>query len=169
MPAAMSKRERVHRTLAGQETDQVPLYDLLRNDAAFAHFSGQALPPLAGDEATLTRLNQLAGQAVGAFLDMTRSVGFGPAVECETTDEFGFVHHHAPFEKTSWISRRPFDDEAGATRFLQQWVVRMQEQARAIDANPAAHRERYHHAFLQTNSRTLENLLAMCQVAHEAR
>ncbi|MCC7261391.1 MAG: hypothetical protein IT369_02605 [Candidatus Latescibacteria bacterium] len=148
----MSKRERVERTMAGQETDRVPLYDLLRNDAAFAHFGGEPLPPLAKDAATLARLNHLAGQAVGALLDMTRAVGFGPVVEEETTDEFGFVHHHAPFEKTSWISRRPFDDEAGATRFLQQWVARIREQTRAIEANPAAHREQYHRAFLQTQA-----------------
>ncbi|MBI2503443.1 MAG: hypothetical protein HYW07_09480 [Candidatus Latescibacteria bacterium] len=148
----MSKRERVEKTMAGQETDRVPLYDLLRNDAAFAHFSGEALPPLAGDEATLARLNRLAGRAVNAFLDMTRSVGFGPVVECETTDEFGFVHHHAPFEKTSWIARRPFDGEAGAIRFLKGWIVRMQGQARTITANPWAHREQYHRTFLQTQA-----------------
>jgi hypothetical protein len=152
MPAAMSKRERVEKALAGEETDRVPLYDLLRNDAAFAHFSGEALPPLANDAATLARLNCLAGRAVNAFLDMTRSVGFGPAVEGETTDEFGFVHHHAPFEKTSWISRRPFADEAGALRFLKQWTRRMQAQARTIEANPWAHREQYHRNFLQTQS-----------------
>ena len=152
MPAVMSKRERVDKTLAGQETDRVPLYDLLRNDAAFAHFSGESLPPLANDEGTVSQLYQLAGRAVGAFLDMTRAVGFGPAFEHETTDEFGFVHHHAPFEKTSWIARRPFDDEAGATRFLQQWTRRMQEQARTITTNPWSHREHYHRTFLQTQA-----------------
>lgn len=152
MPAAMSKRERVERTMAGQETDRVPLYDLLRNDAAFAHFGGEPLPPLSGDAATLSRLNQLAGRAVGAMLDLTRAVGFGPAVEQDTTDEYGFVHHHAPFEKTSWISRRPFADEAGAARFLRQWVARTREQTRAIEANPATHREQYHRAFLHTQS-----------------
>ena len=116
MPAAMSKRERVDKTLAGQETDRVPLYDLLRNDAAFVHFGGEALPPLANDPETLARLNRLAGRAVNAFLDMTRAVGFGPAVECETTDEFGFVHHHAPSRRPA-DSRRPFDDEVGRPAF----------------------------------------------------
>ena len=50
MPTPMTKRERVERTMAFQETDRVPLYDLLRNDAAYEHFSGEALPPLAEDE-----------------------------------------------------------------------------------------------------------------------
>jgi hypothetical protein len=152
MPATMSKRERVERTMACQETDRVPLYDLLRNDAAFAHMSGETLPPLAPDEGTVAELNRIAGKAVGAFLDMTRSVGFGPVEEKETTDEFGFVHHHAPFEKTSWIKRRPFDDEKGAVQFLHRWIPKVQEQTRAIAANPGAHRERYHRAFLHTQS-----------------
>jgi len=35
MPAAVTARERVLRTLRCEETDRVPLHDLLRNDAAF--------------------------------------------------------------------------------------------------------------------------------------
>ena len=35
MAARMTKRERVEATMAFQETDRGPLYDLLRNDAAF--------------------------------------------------------------------------------------------------------------------------------------
>lgn len=152
MPATMSKRERVERTLACRETDRVPLYDLLRSDAAFAYWSGRTLPPLAADEATVAQLEQIAGQAVGAFLDMTRSVGFGPAVEHETTDEFGIVYHHAPWEKTSWIVRRPFDDERGAIAFLDRWIARVREATRAIAADPGAHRDRVHRAFLHTQS-----------------
>jgi hypothetical protein len=138
--------------MACQETDRVPLYDLLRNDAAFAHFSGQALPPLAADEATVAELNRIACVAVGAFLDMTRSVGFGPVEEKDTIDAFGFLHHQAPFEKTSWIVRRPFDDEPGASEFLEAWIAKVQGQAREIRAHPRAHRERHHRAFLHTQS-----------------
>ena len=106
--------------MACQETDRVPLYDLLRNDAAFAYFSGDVLPPLAADEGTMGELNRIAGKAVGAFLDMTRSVGFGPVEDAETTDEFGFVHRHSPFEKTNWIAARPFGEEKGASEFLKR-------------------------------------------------
>jgi hypothetical protein len=148
----MSKRERVERTMACQETDRVPLYDLLRNDAAFAHLTGEALPPLAADERTVTELNRIAGKAVGEFLDMTRSVGFGPVEEKETTDEFGFVYHHSPFEKTSWIVERPFDDEKGASKFLIKWIVKVQDQTKAIAADPGAHRDRVHRTFLHTQS-----------------
>ncbi|MDP7448128.1 MAG: hypothetical protein QF689_06055, partial [Candidatus Latescibacteria bacterium] len=80
----MTKRERVERTMAFQETARVPLYDLLRNDAAFAHFGGQSLPALSADENTVGELLRISGKATGAFLDMTRSVGFGPVEETDT-------------------------------------------------------------------------------------
>ena len=83
MSVTMSKQERVKRTLSGQDTDRVPLYDLLRNDAAFAHFSGEKLPELAPDAKTMEALQRIAGKAVDGFLDMTRAVGFGPVQELE--------------------------------------------------------------------------------------
>ncbi len=43
MPKPMTTRERVVRTMERQETDRVPVYELLRNDAAFEHFSGESL------------------------------------------------------------------------------------------------------------------------------
>lgn len=152
MPSSMTKWERVQRTMACQETDRIPLYDLLRNDAAFAHFSGETLPPLAANGQTVRALSRIAGRAVGAFLDMTRSVGFGPVLETETTDEFGFVHHHSPFEKTQWIARRPFDDEQGAVQFLKRWIAKAQETTKSIRTNPKAYRERYHRGFMETQS-----------------
>ena len=162
MPAAMTTRERVERTIAHQETDRVPLYDLLRNDAAFAHFSGEQLPPLSADPDTVRALNRIAGKAVGAFLDMTRSVGFGPVVVEDITDDFGFVRHHAPFEKTSWIVTRPFDDEAGAAEFLKKWIANVQKETNSIAVNPGAYREVYHRNFLETQAQIGDtvNLLA---------
>jgi hypothetical protein len=153
----------VLRTLAGQETDRVPLYDLLLCDAAFVHFSGQALPPLAGDAQTRAKLHEIAARANGNFLDMTRNVGFGPIVEGDSTDAFGFVWHTSPAEKTSWVARRPFDDEKGAIEFLKKWTADQRRSAKAIAGNPAGHRERYHRNFLRTQSFLGEtvNLLAV--------
>jgi hypothetical protein len=150
MPKAMTTRERVLRTLRCQETDRVPLYDLLRNDAAFEHFMGAKLPALRDDEATRAELHRIAATATGRFLDMTRSVGFGPVVERDYTDGFGFVHHAAPWEKTSWIVKRPFGDVPGAAAYLERWSARTREQAAEIERNPGAHRERYHKFFLET-------------------
>ena len=150
MPAAMTTRERVLRTLRCQETDRVPLYDLLRNDAAFEHFLGAKLPALRDDEPTRTELHRIAATATGRFLDMTRSVGFGPVVASDTTTEDGFVHHSAPYEKTSWIVKRPFDDVAGAAAYLERWTARVAEQAAGIERNPAPYREGYHRRFRET-------------------
>ncbi|MGQ9629243.1 MAG: hypothetical protein ACUVXI_02880 [bacterium] len=152
MPATMTKLERVKRTMEFAETDRVPLYDLLRNDAAFEYFSGERLPPLSEDEWTVRELNRIAGKAVGKFLDMTRSVGFGPVVEKDVVDDYGFVIHHAPFEKTTWIVKRPFDDERGAIEFLKRWIVRVREETKKIARNPTQYREEYHRAYLETQS-----------------
>jgi hypothetical protein len=72
--------------------------------------------------------------------------------ETDITDEFGFVRHHAPFEKTNWIVQRPFDDEVGAAAFLKAWIARTHKQTEAINADPRSHRERYHRAFSETQS-----------------
>jgi len=162
MTSPMTKRERVERTMAGEETDRVPLYDILCNDAAFAHFGGEALPPLATDEATVTTLNRIAGRAVERFLDMTRSVGFGPIEETDTTDEFGFLVHHSPFEKTTWIVRRTFDDEEGGKEFLKALISRSQQHTKEINADARSYRERYHRTFSETQFRIGDtvNLLA---------
>ena len=158
----MTRRERVERTLACEETDRVPIYDLLRCDAAFAHFGGEPLPPLATDDATVGELDRIVGKAVGSFLDMTRSVGFGPVEEIDTTDASGFVQHHSPFEKTSWIVRRPFEDEAGATTFLKAWITDKRKQTAELGSNPGSHREHYHRSFAETQTRIGDtvNLLA---------
>lgn len=162
MPCTMTKRQRVERAMACQETDRVPVYDLLRCDAAFAHFSGRPLPPLATDAATLETLEGMVGKAVDAFCDMTRSVGFGPVVAGESTDGFGFVHQQAPFEKTSWITRRPFDDQRGAVAFLEQWTAAIDAQRQEIERHPGRHRDQYHQAFQRTQARIGDtvNLLA---------
>lgn len=150
MSAAMGTRERVLRTLRCEETDRIPLYDLLRNDAAFEHFAGERLPALRDDDATRASLHRIAATATGRFLDMTRSVGFGPVTERDVTDGDGFVRHESPYEKTAWIVRRPFDDVAGAAAHLERWSARLRDRAAEIERDPAPYRERYHRSFLET-------------------
>lgn len=150
MSAPLGTRERVLRTLRCEETDRVPLYDLLRNDAAFEHLTGEKLPALRDDETTRERLHRMAATATGRFLDMTRSVGFGPVVERDITTEDGFVRHESPHAKTTWIVRRPFDDVPGAAAYLERWSARVREQAGDIGRHPGPFRERHHRAFLET-------------------
>ncbi|MHB9023003.1 MAG: uroporphyrinogen decarboxylase family protein [Armatimonadota bacterium] len=148
----MKKRERVERAMALQETDRVPLYDLLYNDAVFEYIQGMKLPPLSADETTIKELNRIAGRAVAALLDMTRSPGFGPVEETDSTDDFGFVHHYSPQEKTSWIARRSFEDEEGGVKYLKAYTAKMWEKAEKITRSSSEYRERYHRGFQETQA-----------------
>jgi len=170
MSASLSTRERVIRTLRCEETDRIPLYDLLRNDAAFEHFAGERLPALRDDEATRAALHRIAATATGRFLDMTRSVGFGPVAERDVTDEDGFVRHESPYEKTTWIVRRPFDDVPGAAAYLERWSARLLDRAAEIERRPAPYREQYHRSFLETQRHLggTVNLLAQHGVGLDA-
>lgn len=150
----MTKRERVERTLALQETDRVPVYDLLRCDAAFEHYSGRKIPPLAEDKQTLAELDGIVGAAVGNMLDMTRDVGFGPVTAKETTDGFGFVRRSDPHEKTSWIAHKPFDDEAGAIVYLEKYLDALRNDLKAKqNSDPVAARDAHHRQFMAIQSR----------------
>jgi len=68
------------------------------------------------------------------------------------TDEFGFVMHHAPREKTSWIAKRPFADEEGAGEFLQRWTRHIAEEGQKVRANPSEYRRNYRQQFLDAQA-----------------
>ncbi|HGE69587.1 TPA: hypothetical protein ENX78_02050 [Candidatus Poribacteria bacterium] len=67
----MTKLERVLATFEHQETDRVPLYDLMLNDDCIEYFTG-VYPPY-GEEGA-----RLQAQAVDRMLDMARGVGVSP-------------------------------------------------------------------------------------------
>ena len=143
MAAEMSKRQRVERAMDCQQTDRVPLYDILICDAAIEHFSGEKLPPLVRDDRTRAEVDRIAGKAVDRMLDATRHSGFGTLGERDYVDEFGFHIHDDAWEKTSWIVKRPFDDEVGAAEYLKKLIDGLTRQTRKISANPQAHREQF--------------------------
>ena len=159
----MTKRERVVRTMALQETDRVPVYDVLRNDAAFAHFSRETLPRLAEDPETVAELGRIAAKATGAMCDMTRSVGFGPVVAKEWTDELGIFWRSDPREKTLWIAAKPFDDVPGAAAFVEQYREKSRKSLRDLEANPSGFRDNWRQGFLRTQTELGDavNLLAL--------
>jgi hypothetical protein len=72
MTQTMTKCERVRATFQHQETDRVPLYDMMLNDACIEYFTG-SYPPVGSEGARLQTL------AVNAMLDMTRGVGWDRA------------------------------------------------------------------------------------------
>ena len=102
--ASMTKRERVLRTIRFEETDRVPLYDILDNDAAIEHYAGQ---PLTVEDGTWVK-----GLAIGRALDMTR-MPYGPRAPGENRTEQGMLVHQERW--TQWIVERPFHDMAGLT------------------------------------------------------
>jgi hypothetical protein len=69
--AQMTKLERVLAAFDHQETDRVPLYDLMLNDDCIEYFTG-TYPPY-GEEGA-----RLQAQAVDRMLDMARGVGVAP-------------------------------------------------------------------------------------------
>ena len=67
----MTKRERVLAAFRHQETDRVPLYDLMLNDDCIEYFTGVYAPY--GDDGA-----RVQAQAVDRMLDMARGVGVAP-------------------------------------------------------------------------------------------
>ncbi|MDP7251888.1 MAG: hypothetical protein QGF00_19925, partial [Planctomycetota bacterium] len=70
--ARMTKRERVFAAFDHQETDRVPLYDLMLNDDCIEYFTGVYAPY--GEEGA-----KVHAKAVDCMLDMARGVGRGPS------------------------------------------------------------------------------------------
>jgi hypothetical protein len=106
----MTKRERVETALRLQETDRIPVYDLLYNDEAIRHFTGKN-PPV-GKEGL-----RLKARAIGAMLDMTRALG-------ESENEDGFVRYRIDKWRSGGIRERPFHDEHGAKLWLGKAIHR---------------------------------------------
>ena len=59
--ASMTKRERVMRTVNFEETDRVPLYDIIQNDPIIEHYAGEKATPENGE--------RVVGFAAGRTLD----------------------------------------------------------------------------------------------------
>jgi len=159
----MTKRERVERTMALQETDRVPLYDILLCDRAIEYFSGEKLPPLVDNPETRAEVDRLTGKAIAAMLDATRGSTFGPLADGDYTDEFGFQFHIDAREKTSWISKRPFDDVDGAAEFLQKWIVHLTEQTKRVEAHPGETREHHQRGFAEVQARIGDTVHLLAQ------
>ncbi len=67
----MTKLERTIATFKHQQTDRVPLYDLMLNDDCIEYFTGVYAPY--GEDGS-----KVQAQAVDRMLDMARGVGWGP-------------------------------------------------------------------------------------------
>jgi hypothetical protein len=115
--ATMTKRERVLRTIRFEETDRVPLYDLIQNDALIEHYARQPL--------TLENGTWIKGLMIGRTLDMTRGPQ-GPSEPGEVRTEDGFVHRRERW--TSWIVERPFHDMPSLVEWIKGETERVRSQ-----------------------------------------
>ncbi|MCM8833516.1 MAG: hypothetical protein NC816_06330, partial [Candidatus Omnitrophica bacterium] len=77
------------------------------------------------------------------------SFGFGPLKEYEYTDEFGFVWHVSPYEKTLWIVKRPFKDENDGIVFTKKLTEKYYREIKELKENRKQYREKYHNYFLK--------------------
>ncbi|HEY62965.1 MAG TPA: hypothetical protein G4O02_00175 [Caldilineae bacterium] len=126
--ASMTKRERVLRTVRFQETDHVPLYDILDNDAIIEHYAGQRL--------TVENGTWVKGLAIGRVLDMTRMVN-GPQEPRRRRLENGIVVQQERW--THWIVERPFHDMPSLVEWVKKEIQR--EESQVFDR---AYAERMH-------------------------
>lgn len=124
MPA-MSKYERVMATFRHQETDRVPLYDLMLSDACVEYFTGH-YPPVGEEGGRLQTL------AVDAMLDMARGVGWGPREPGEAERD-GFVERFERYWNMGYV-RRPFDDYDGAVEWFKGRIKHQQGWQSRFDA-----------------------------------
>jgi len=160
----MTKRERVERAMALEETDRVPLYDILLCDRAIEHFSGESLPPLANTPETRATVDRITGKAIAAMLDATRGSTFGPLEDRDFTDGSGFALHEDAREKTTWIVRRPFDDVAGAAEHVKQLAAAWTEEAKKVEADPRERREQHHRGFADVQARIGDTVHLLAQM-----
>ena len=128
--AEMNKRERVMRTVRFEETDRVPLYDILQNDAIIEHYSGRKLTVKDGD--------WIVGVAAGRALDMTRMVS-GPQEPGENRNSEGFLVKQERW--TSWFLERPFNDLPGAVEWVKERI--REAQSRTFDSTHVDETKRY--------------------------
>jgi len=119
--AQMTKRERVLRTLDFQETDRVPVYDILQNDGLIEHLAGEPL--------TVEEGERVKGVAVRRCLDMTRMPQGPSAPGIERRDD-GLVIQRERW--TAWIIERPWRDERGLVRWIQGQIDETEK--RVLDA-----------------------------------
>ena len=113
---SMSKRERVMRTVRQQETDRVPIYDILQNDGLIEYMAGQPL--------TVENGEIIKGRAIGRCLDMTRMPQGPNAPHIEKRDD-GLVLQVERW--TSWIIERPWHDHATLVAWVHAQIDRADE------------------------------------------
>jgi len=111
----LTKRERVMRTAHFQETDRVPVYDILQNDVLIERYAGEPITPANG--------YRVKGLAIGRTLDMTR-MPEGPADPEVRKEDDGILVRVERW--TSWIIQRPFTTHEEMLAWVRQEIDRVE-------------------------------------------
>ncbi len=131
----LTKRERVMRTVRFQETDRVPVYDILQNDAIIEHYGGEPLTVENGD--------RVKSIAIGRTLDMTR-MPEGPDAPRTVRNDDGLLVQYERW--TSWIIERPFHDIPTAIEWVKGQIKK--SDAQVYDRAYAERFRQYIHGWL---------------------
>ena len=123
----MTKRERVMRTVRFEETDRVPLYDQIHNDAIIEHYAGQPL--------TIEDGERITSLAIGRSLDMVRGV-VGPSTPHIVRHENGMLLQVERWN--CWTLEHPFRDMPGLVEYVKTQI--RQAEGKVFDR---AHGERF--------------------------
>jgi hypothetical protein len=115
--STLTKRERALRTAHFQETDRIPIYDILENDAIIEHYAGEKLTVADGE--------RVKGLAIGRMLDMTRMPD-GPREPGQVCLENGIVIQRLRW--TDWIISRPFHDMPELVEWVKGEIRRAEAQ-----------------------------------------
>lgn len=116
--ADLTKRERVLGAFKFQETDQIPVYDILQSDAIIAHYSRQTL--------NFEHADQLKGIAIGNTLDMT-SMPEGPRPAGIERRPDGMVIQQERWSR--WVAYRPFETLIETTEWLKNEITAVQQRS----------------------------------------
>jgi len=120
----MTKFEGIKAVFEGEEPDQLPIFDLLCNDAAIEYYAGGKLTVENGPE--------VVSRAIKNMLDATRSIRF--------LQKPGRIIDFQGFERrierwTSWVEGRPFNNLSQLSDFagkdiesLESWKTARQEE-----------------------------------------
>lgn len=112
----MNSRDRVLKVFNFEKPDRVPIYDLLRNHNAIEYYSGKKITYNESDREAVIK-------AISKSLDMTRSIRL-PQRE-HIFEEEGFLIKQQ--EWTSWIEKRPFNNEDDAKRWIRGQIHKLEQ------------------------------------------
>jgi uroporphyrinogen decarboxylase len=133
----VTKRERVLAAFEHQETDRVPLYDLMLNDDCVEYFTG-VYPPY-GEEGA-----RLQAQAVDRMLDMARGVGVAPRQPPTDFTDDPVLLEYARYSSLTY-RRNPISSYEAAVAWVKDQVQRLSQWRETTDLQRIAedHRRQF--------------------------